>query len=287
MRLFALRRPEGSGAAIQVGDHVVAIADVNSHIGLDLPTELLRLIQTPESMEELRLNMGKLEGIRGIGEELVRARVGPPLTNPPKIWGIGLNYRNHADDLGATWPSEPASFMKPSTTIIGPEDSVILPSDSSHVTAEAELGVVLGKSCKGADMVNANRAILGYMPVLDMTAEDILQKNPRFLTRAKSYDTFLSIGPCIITREEIQDVEELGVSTVINGEVRKSDRVSNMAFSPDFLVSFHSRVFEFKPGDILLTGTPGAGQIHGGDEIECRIDGFPRLHNFVSQGGEN
>ena len=211
---------------------------------------------------------------------------GPPLVNPPKIWGIGLNYRDHASDLAAEWPSEPASFMKPGTTLIGQKENIVLPPDSSRVTAEAELGGSR-EEMQERRSGRCRSVVFGYVPLLDMTAEDILRRNPRFLTRAKSYDTFLSLGPCIVSPDEVQDLGERNISTVVNGEVKRTNKVKNMAFPPDYLVAFHSRIFTFEPGDIILTGTPGAAKISfDGDEVECRIDGFPSLRNFVKGGGK-
>jgi 2-keto-4-pentenoate hydratase/2-oxohepta-3-ene-1,7-dioic acid hydratase in catechol pathway len=114
-----------------------------------------------------------------------------------------------------------------------------------------------------------------------MTAEDILRKNPRYLTRSKSFDTFFSFGPELVTPDEIEDVEALEVSTVLNGEVGRTNTVSSMIFSPRWLVSFHSRVMTLLPGDVISTGTPGAVVIDDGDVVECRITGFEPLSNPV------
>jgi len=219
-----------------------------------------------------------------MGERNDAVKFCAPFYNPPKILGIGLNYREHASDLGAEQPKEPASFMKPRTAIIGPGDTILLPAESERVTAEAELGIVIGRRCKHVHENDAESAIFGYVPVLDMTAEDILQRNPRFLTRAKSFDTFLSFGPVIVTPEEIGKLSALTVSTVLNGKAVKSNQVRNMMFSPAQLVSFHSNVMTFEPGDIISTGTPGAVEIREGDVVECRIDGFPVLSNRVANG---
>jgi 2-keto-4-pentenoate hydratase/2-oxohepta-3-ene-1,7-dioic acid hydratase in catechol pathway len=121
----------------------------------------------------------------------------------------------------------------------------------------------------------------GFTTILDMTAEDILRRNPRYLTRAKSFDTFFSFGPVLVTPEEIPDVLDLRVSTVLNGQILAEDRVVNMTFPPDVLVAFHSEVMTLLPGDIISTGTPGAAMIQDGDRVECRIDGFETLMNPV------
>jgi 2-keto-4-pentenoate hydratase/2-oxohepta-3-ene-1,7-dioic acid hydratase in catechol pathway len=114
-----------------------------------------------------------------------------------------------------------------------------------------------------------------------MTAEDILRRNPRYLTLSKSFDTFFSFGPLLWTPDEVEDVMSLQVSTVINGQIHASNVVANMTFPPDFLVSFHSKVMTLLPGDIISTGTPGAAPIRHEDRVECRIEGFEALLNFV------
>lgn len=206
----------------------------------------------------------------------------PLYRRPRKIWGIGLNYADHAEDLSERAPAnEPASFMRPDTTIVGPGDEVVLPVQSERVTAEAELAVVMGREAKDVSEEDAPLFVAGFSTVLDMTAEDILRKNPRYLTRSKSFDTFFSFGPQLITPDEIDDVDALEVSTVLNGEVRRANTVSNMTFSPWWLVSFHSRVMTLLPGDVISTGTPGAVVIQDGDVAECRITGFEPLSNPV------
>ena len=206
----------------------------------------------------------------------------PLYRHPRKIWGIGLNYVEHAGDLSETAPSEePASFMRPDTTIIGPGEEILLPEQSGRVTGEAELGLVIGREARDVSEEEAPSVVAGLTTILDMTAEDILRKNPRYLTRAKSFDTFFSFGPQLVTLDEVGEIEDLTVSTVLNGEVLRENVVSNMTFSPWFLVSFHSKVMTLLPGDIISTGTPGAVVIQDGDVVECRIDGFMPLSNPV------
>lgn len=206
----------------------------------------------------------------------------PLYRRPRKIWGIGLNYVEHAGDLDERAPSEePASFMRPDTTIIGPGDEIVLPEQSERVTAEAELGLVIGRVAKNVSEEEAPSVVAGFTTILDMTAEDILRRNPRYLTRAKSFDAFFSFGPQLVTPDEVEDVAALEVATVLNGEVRRKNTVSNMTFSPWSLVSFHSKVMTLLPGDVISTGTPGAVVIRDGDVAECRITGFEPLCNPI------
>lgn len=216
------------------------------------------------------------------GETLLRSSRAPLYRRPRKIWGIGLNYVEHAGDLSETAPSEePASFMRPDTTIIGPDDEIVLPAQSERVTAEGELALVMGREAKDVPEEDAPHFVAGFTTVLDMTAEDILRKNPRYLTRSKSFDTFFSFGPELVSPDEIEDVDALEVATVLNGRVHRSNTVSNMTFSPWWLVSFHSRIMTLLPGDVISTGTPGAVIIQDGDVAECRITGFEPLSNPV------
>ena len=204
----------------------------------------------------------------------------PLLRRPPKIFGIGINYRDHASKMSAPIPSEiPGSFFKPQSTVIGHKDSIRIPSIAKTVTAEAELGIVMGKNCHNISEENWLDCVAGFTSVIDTTAEDIVKRNPRYLTLSKSFDTFFSFGPQLITPDEVRDISSLTVQTVINGEIKAENKVSEMIFSPSFLTSFHSKIFGWNEGDILSTGTPGAAEIRDGDIAECRITGFPTLEN--------
>jgi 2-keto-4-pentenoate hydratase/2-oxohepta-3-ene-1,7-dioic acid hydratase in catechol pathway len=209
----------------------------------------------------------------------------PLYRRPRKILGIGLNYRAHAADLSAPVPEEPASFFKVDHTIIGPEDAIQLPPQSERVTAEAELGLIFGRECRNVDEADAIQCLAGVCLILDQTAEDILQRNPRFLTRAKNFPGFFSFGPELVTIDEVLStfgsLETIKVSTVRNGEVQASATVAQMIFSLPHLISFHSKVMPMYAGDILSTGTPGATVIQDGDLVEARIEGIGILRNRV------
>jgi len=211
-----------------------------------------------------------------------------PYRRPRKIWGIGLNYVDHAADLSESVPDEPASFMKGDHTIIGTGDPIPVPPQSRRTTAEAELGLVIGTYCRNVSEADALDHVFGVCTVLDQTAEDILERNPRFLTRSKNFPGFFSYGPDLVPMAEaLRDVEsiaDLEVSTVINGRVHRQNTVARMRYSPAYLVSFHSAVMPLFPGDIISTGTPGAVPISPGDVVECRIPGVGVLTNPVIAG---
>jgi len=200
--------------------------------------------------------------------------LGPPLERFGKLWGIGLNYADHAGDLDEQRPEEPASFMKPASALTGPGGPIRLPpiERSDRVTAEAELAALIGRTCRDVDEAGVGDVIAGYLPVIDMTAEDVLRRNPRFLTRAKSFDTFLVVGPTVAVPEGGVALSERTVRTEIDGIVEAENRIQNMLFSPAELVAFHSEVATLRPGDLFSTGTPGAAPIDPGDEVRAVVE---------------
>jgi 2-keto-4-pentenoate hydratase/2-oxohepta-3-ene-1,7-dioic acid hydratase in catechol pathway len=286
MRLATIDYNDEEVASIIVEQGVVPIALANSEFDQSWPTDMLELIQT-EKVDEINRwyqNGGSIK-LAALGNKIVARdaiHFAPLIRRPRKIWGIGLNYRAHAADLAEKSPTtEPASFMKPDTAIIGYGDTIEIPKISEKTTAEAELGIVFGKTSKHVSKQDWQSAICGYVAILDMTAEDILRRNPRNLTQSKSFDTFISLGPILVTPDEVADVNSLLVKTVINGKTHEENVVSNMTFPPDHLVSYHSDIMTLLAGDILSTGTPGAVHLHDGDVVECHIDGFEPLINNV------
>ena len=209
-----------------------------------------------------------------------------PYDTPPKIWCIGLNYLSHAEDINAVQPEEPGSFMKPASCMFHPGGNIVLPPRdiSDDVDAEGELGVVIGKTCRFVPAEDVRSVIFGYTTTLDLTALDILRKNPRYLTRSKSIDTFFSFGPVIVTADEIQDVEALEVITEHNDGVCSRDFVRHMRTRPFELVRFHSDHMTLNPGDLISTGCPKGARIKPGDRVRARIDGVGTLSANVTQG---
>lgn len=197
-----------------------------------------------------------------------------PLESFGKLWGIGLNYAEHAADLDEGLPEEPASFMKPETALTSSGGPIRLPDPelTDRVTAEAELAVVIGRTCTDLAPHEVNAVVAGYLPVIDVTAEDVLERNSRFLTRAKSFDTFLVVGPWIRTPEAVGDPSDLEVRTVVNEQVRARNVVEDMVFPPADLVAFHSRMMTLEPGDLISTGTPGAAVVEPGDRVRAEVD---------------
>jgi 2-keto-4-pentenoate hydratase/2-oxohepta-3-ene-1,7-dioic acid hydratase in catechol pathway len=255
---------------------IAPIESINARRGLRTPDDLLAIIQTGA-------HVGDVEGVETIPFDQVTPQL--PYDVPPKIWCIGLNYHSHAVDIDAVQPEEPGSFMKPASCMFRPGGEIVLPPPevSNDVDAEGELGVIIGRTARFLqDSAQAAQAIFGYTTTLDLTALDILRKNPRYLTRAKSIDTFFSFGPVIVTADEIENAGELEVITEHNGSVCSRDFVRNMKHGPLELVRFHSQFMTLYPGDLISTGCPKGARIKAGDRVRAVIPGVGDLGATVS-----
>lgn len=209
---------------------------------------------------------------------LAQARVLAPVM-PSKVVAVGLNYRDHADELGMPIPDEPVLFLKPPTAVIGHGDTVLMPPQVQQVDYEAELAVVIGRRCREVPADQAGSVIFGYTCGNDVTARDLQRKDVQW-TRSKSFDTFCPLGPFIETALDPHDLEDLRIEALVNGEVRQSSTTSQMIFMVPKLVAFISRVMTLQAGDVILTGTPpGVGQVSDGDEVTIRIEGVGELTN--------
>lgn len=258
---------------------VVPVAEINARRGAKAPDDLLGIIRTGTA-DALR----ETDGVEALPLDHVRPVL--PYDIPPKIWCIGLNYRSHAEDIHAVQPEEPGSFMKPSSCLFPPDGEIVLPPPeiSADVDAEGELALIIGRDCRFVPPEHVKDVIFGYTTALDLTALDVLRRNARYLTRAKSIDTFFSFGPVLVTRDEIPDVESLEVITEHNGKVCSRDYVRNMRHRPFELIRFHSGYFTLQPGDLISTGCPKGARIRAGDRVAALIHGIGRLDATVRQG---
>ncbi|QJA06398.1 DUF2437 domain-containing protein [Thermosulfurimonas marina] len=227
-----------------------------------------------------------LPGITDSGElpaeglPLTEVRLLAP-TVPTKIVAVGLNYRDHAEELGMALPEEPLIFLKPPSAVVGPEDRILLPPGVGRVDYEAELAVIIGKTARRVSPEKAREYILGYTCFNDVTARDLQKKDGQW-TRAKSFDTFAPIGPWIETE---LDPDRVRVRAYLNGKVVQDSSTENLLFSVSRLVSFVSHIMTLYPGDVIATGTPpGVGPLSPGDVVEIEVEGIGRLVNFVVAG---
>jgi len=197
---------------------------------------------------------------------------------PSKVICVGLNYALHIKEMNHSVPVDPVIFMKPPSSVIGPNAEIIYPKISQRVDYEAELAVVIGTTLKDVTEGEAAKGIFGYTCANDVTARDLQKKDGQW-TRGKSFDTFCPIGPWIVT--DI-DPSQLDVQLLLNGVVKQSSNTRNFMTSVPKLVSFISQVMTLVPGDVVLTGTPeGVGPMQPGDEVIVKIQTIGQLRNTL------
>jgi 5-oxopent-3-ene-1,2,5-tricarboxylate decarboxylase / 2-hydroxyhepta-2,4-diene-1,7-dioate isomerase len=250
----------------------------------------------------VELGYGSSAAVRRIMEDpWVRAKSGDlrlpanfeyglPIQRPSKVVAIGRNYLAHVRELQHETPSEPIFFCKAPSSLIPHEADIVIPEWlDSRVDHEAELALIIGKSCRNASEEDAMDAVAGYSIVNDVTAralqkEDIAHGNPWF--RSKSIDTFCPMGPYFVPSDEIPDPNRLQIRLTVNGETKQQSNTSSMIFPVARLVSAISRYMTLQPGDVIATGTPeGVSPIGPGDVIEVEIDGLGILRNTVVREG--
>jgi len=200
-------------------------------------------------------------------------------SEPKKVICVGLNYKDHAEELKLELPKSPVLFLKPPTSVIGPFDEIIYPSHmSKRVDYEAELVIVIGRKGKMIPKEKVKDYILGYTCGNDVTARDLQPKDGQW-TIAKSFDTFAPIGPIITDEIDPNNVE---IRAILNNKVVQKSNTRNFIFKVEDLVSFISHIMTLEPFDIIMTGTPsGIGPMNIGDKIEIEIEGIGKLVNFV------
>jgi len=204
----------------------------------------------------------------------------PPAT-PSKIILVGLNYRDHAKELDMRLPEEPVIFLKPVSSLIASGEDIIYPSICKRLDYEAELALVIKKKCRNIRSCDADKYILGYTCLNDVTARDLQKKDGQW-TRAKSFDSFCPVGPWLETGF---DPANARVRAYLNGELKQDSSTRNLIFDVRYLVSFISQVMTLYPGDLVSTGTPpGVGPLRPGDKITVDISGIAGLENRVTRG---
>jgi len=240
--------------------------------------EAERLIEETSEKKIMQISVNKKE-----------ATLKAPILYPSKIICLGLNYRGHVEETGAKIPEEPIIFMKPRTSIIGPDEPIVKPIFVKKMDYEAELAIVVGKKGKRISVAEADEYIFGYTAFNDISARDIQFKDGQW-TRGKSFDTFAPIGPCITMSSQIGDPMNLRLVTRVNGEVRQNSSTSNMIFNVYEIVYHLSRVMTLEPCDIIATGTPeGIAAfmkpqprfLQPGDVVEVEVENIGVLRNIV------
>jgi 2-keto-4-pentenoate hydratase/2-oxohepta-3-ene-1,7-dioic acid hydratase in catechol pathway len=233
--------------------------------------------------QDWRLLEGDLFGTHEAGDRISDAghRLLAPI-EPSKIVAVGLNYKDHAAEQNKPLPVEPMIFLKPSTSIIGPDDPIVIPEGIGRVDHEAEAGIVIGTRARHVSAEEAHKYIFGLTCVNDVTARELQRKDIQF-TRAKGFDSFAPIGPCIATGLDYERPSGLAVEGWVNGTRRQASTTRELIFSIRTLVAFISSVMTLLPGDIISTGTPaGIGPIVAGDRVTIKVEGVGELANPVA-----
>jgi 2-keto-4-pentenoate hydratase/2-oxohepta-3-ene-1,7-dioic acid hydratase in catechol pathway len=296
MRVGTLRTPTGGVPALVLGERAVSLVMACRLAGerLNNVTDVLSLI---EQWEMVRDTVDRVDGVVGTMvssgevEGAPLTALGPPILRPGKVIGIGRNYADHAAETGHAPPPEPMIFAKFATAVTGPFDPIPRPAFVADLDYEAELAVVIGRGGRDIAESDALDHVFGYCCANDVSARTAQNLTGQFV-RGKSFDGFCPLGPAIVPREEIEDVQRLRVRCLVDGESRQDASTAQMIFSVARLVAHCSGATTLEPGDVILTGTP-AGVAMGrkpptwlqpGQLCEVEIEGLGRIANRVVQG---
>lgn len=285
MRLVTFGSPGSWTAGIEIDGRVVTLDEAARAAGWPETglTNRRLLGMGPAKMDELAGAAATLPG-----KPLATLRLGPPIPDPQKIICIGLNYHDHAKEVGATPPPSPIFFAKFANSLVGPTDDLIPPRDENHVDYEAELAVVIGKAGRYISREHALAHVAGAMAFNDVSARDFQLAN-QLWTSGKAVDTFGPCGPALVTVDDLGDLQDLSVKTRVNGDTVQNGTTAQMIFGIAELIEFLTRVMTLEPGDIIATGTPaGVARAHTpprflktGDVVEVEIQGIGTLKNSV------
>jgi 2-keto-4-pentenoate hydratase/2-oxohepta-3-ene-1,7-dioic acid hydratase in catechol pathway len=214
--------------------------------------------------------------------------LGPPVPDPEKILCLGLNYRDHAEEVGAKAPPAPIVFAKFANSLIGQGQPIVRPAISDEIDYEAELAVVIGRRCRSVSEAQALDYVAGGMPFNDVSARDLQMRTSQW-TAGKAIDTFAPTGPALVLGTEIDDLQSLRIEARVNGDPLQSGTTADMIFSIAETIAFLSQFMTLEPGDIIATGTPaGVGftreppvRLRAGDRVEVEVEGLGVLSNPV------
>jgi 2-keto-4-pentenoate hydratase/2-oxohepta-3-ene-1,7-dioic acid hydratase in catechol pathway len=294
MIFLSVVTPQGAQLAVKTASGILVLAEARARFpeaGLPLPQTLDSVLAEPSGLERVRSYVATLlsrpEGLEGLMRPAEEVHIGL-LFRPRNIICQGRNYAAHVEEGGNKPPGRPMLFAKLSGCVIGPHEPILLPLDSVEVDYEAELAVVLGRTCRRVPAGDALDYVAGYTCLNDVSARDF-QRNDGQWMRAKSQDTFAPMGPYLVSREEIPDPQDLAIRCWVNGELRQDSNTSKMIFPVRELIAYISRGMTLEPGDVISTGTPhgiGAAMkpprfLKDGDEVVVEVERVGRLVNTV------
>jgi len=287
MRLATIQTPAGPRAAVKEGNSYVDLYATDS----SLPKSVRDIISGGAAT--LKAAEQASRGPKAIRQDAAGVKLLAPIPDPPKIICLGLNYRDHAIESGATIPKEPILFSKYATALIGHEEAIVLPPVSREVDYEAELVIVVGKRGRNIRSSEAMSHVAGYTIGHDVSARDWqLKKEGKQWMVGKTFDTFAPTGPVIVTSDEMSDPHHLPIRLRLNGQTMQDSNTGQMIFDVPSVLAYLSQVFTLEPGDLIFTGTPpGVGFarkppvfLKAGDVVEVEIEGIGVLRNPVIQG---
>jgi len=270
------------------GKEKPAVLDKNNKIR-DLSSKIKDF--NPENLDFEQINKLKNINFESLPELSNSERIGSCITKPGKFVGIGLNYSDHAAETGAKPPSEPIVFMKATSSINGPNDDIEISKDSKKLDWEVELGIVIGKNTKNILENEAEDHILGYCLVNDVSEREWQIEKMGQWVKGKSHDTYGPIGPYLVTKDEIKDINNLNLCLDVNGKRMQTGNSSTMIFNVFYLVSYLSKFMSLQAGDIITTGTPpGVGMgmkpqvfLKAGDKLKLSIENLGEQNSKVVQ----
>jgi 2-keto-4-pentenoate hydratase/2-oxohepta-3-ene-1,7-dioic acid hydratase in catechol pathway len=293
MRLATIRIPGDSRGSS--GSRAAAV-DGHSYIDLhatdaSLPAAMRELLGGgPEALKKALETTRRADAVR---IDPAKVKLSAPIPDPPKIVCLGLNYRDHAIESGATIPKEPILFSKYATALISDGDAIVLPPVSREVDFEAELVIVVGRRGRNIKPQEAMSFVAGYTIGHDVSARDWqLKKEGKQWMIGKTFDTFAPVGPVMVTPDELTDPHHLSIRLRLNGQMMQDSNTSLMIFDVPSILAYISQVFTLETGDLIFTGTPpGVGFarkppvfLKAGDVVEVEIEGIGVLRNPVVQG---
>jgi 2-keto-4-pentenoate hydratase/2-oxohepta-3-ene-1,7-dioic acid hydratase in catechol pathway len=290
MVLLTVTTPTGPKLAVKLASGIVIIENTHAAGKASLPQTLQEALATPGALDQIRdfvrQDLSYKAGSGRIHEEN-EFPIGLPF-QPRNLICIGLNYKDHAAESGVPLPEKPVVFAKLTGCVIGPRDPIVIPPDTREVDYEAELAVVIGRTCRGVSASQAFDYVAGYTCMNDVSARDFQRGDGQWV-RAKSQDTFGPLGPYLVTIEDVPDPQALYIRCQVNGRLLQDSNTNQMIFGVRELIAFISRGITLQPGDVIATGTPpGVGFarkppifLKSGDHVEVEIQNLGKLENQV------
>ena len=285
MRLVTFREKSSADAAPRagalVGEQVVDLQAANP----SLPADVLGLIQGGPAV----LDQARVAAASGLGRALADVQLLAPISRPPKIVCIGVNYADHAAEAGRALPRWPSVFLKAASCIVGPGDPIVRPPTTEQLDYEIELAVVIGKQAKAVSREEAPGYVAGYTIMNDVSARDLQLGKDGGIILGKNFDSSAPLGPAVVLTDELTDPTNLRLRTWINGELRQDGNTHTLIFDVPAIIAFLTQQMTLEPGDIIATGTPagvGLGMkpqvwLQPGDTIRMEIEGIGVLENLV------